>query len=47
MLEEEEEVEEVKLYDFDWTVPPEMQREACYYKHTHRYMTDTSAMTIQ
>lgn len=23
--EEEEDVEEVKLYDFDWTVPPEMQ----------------------
>lgn len=23
--EEEEDVEEVKLYDFDWTVPPEMR----------------------
>lgn len=23
--EEEEDVEEEKLYDFDWTVPPEMQ----------------------
>lgn len=24
LKEEDEEVEEVKLYDFDWTVPPEL-----------------------
>ncbi len=23
---EEEDVEEVKLYDFDWTVPPEIRK---------------------
>lgn len=27
LKEEEEDVEEVKLYDFDWTVPPELINE--------------------
>lgn len=43
MLEEEEEdVEEVKLYDFDWTVPPEIIND----KHTHVHMKNISDETV-
>lgn len=37
VLEEEEDVEEVKLYDFDWTVPPEIINK-------HRHMNDYTVL---
>lgn len=42
MLEEEDDVEELKLYVFDWSVPPEINE--------HRYVNNinnTTVMTIK